>query len=136
MNCKKKYDIIILVTALCALPPDTNDERGVKVTSLKNIFDAALVLFNDYVIEPFRHITVKDGVDIILLAFVLYFVGIVANLGEELEFLKYITPFAYADGSAISSAGAIELKYLATGFVLFALGIAAAFVKYGKKDIS
>ena len=79
----------------------------------------------------------NGGVGIALgMAFVLYFVGIVANLGEELEFLKYITPFAYADGSAISSAGAIELKYLATGFVFFALGIAAAFVKYGKKDIS
>ena len=66
----------------------------------------------------------------------LYFVGIVANLGEELEFLKYMTPFSYADGSAISSAAAIEIKYLAAGSVFFALGIAAAFVKYGKKDIS
>ena len=79
----------------------------------------------------------NGGVGIALgIAFVLYFVNILSNLGEELEFLKYITPFSYADGSAIVSAEAIEIKYLAVGSVFFATGIAAAFVKYGKKDIS
>lgn len=79
----------------------------------------------------------NGGIGIALgMAFVLYFVNILSNLSEDAEFLKYITPFSYADGSAIVSAEAIEIKYLATGFVFFALGIAAAFVKYGKKDIS
>ena len=44
------------------------------MASLKNIFDSALVLFGEYVVAPFKQITVKDGIDIILLAFVLYFV--------------------------------------------------------------
>ena len=78
----------------------------------------------------------NGGVGIALgMAFVLYFVNILANLVEDAKFLKYLTPFSYADGSAIVSAEALEVKYLATGFVFFAAGIAAAFVKYGKKDI-
>jgi ABC-2 type transport system permease protein len=79
----------------------------------------------------------NGGVGIALgMAFVMYFVNIISNLSEDVEFLKYITPFSYADGSAIVSAETIEIKYLAVGAILFALGIAVAFVKYGKKDIS
>ena len=79
----------------------------------------------------------NGGVGIALgMAFVLYFVNIISNLGEELELLKYITPFSYADGSAIVSDEAIEIKYLAIGAIFFVAGIASAFVKYGKKDIS
>ena len=31
------------------------------MASLKNIFDSALVLFGEYVVAPFKQITVKDG---------------------------------------------------------------------------
>ncbi len=66
----------------------------------------------------------------------LYFLNIVANLTEESEFLKYITPFGYTDGAKIISDGAIPLGYLAVGMLLAALGILTAFWHYRKKDIA
>ena len=70
------------------------------------------------------------------LVFVLYFLNILSNLTEDLKFLKYITPFSYTDGSYIVSEQALEIKYLAVGIALFALGIAGAYVKYRRKDIA
>lgn len=69
-------------------------------------------------------------------AFALYFMNIIANLTEKAEFLRYITPFSYADGASIVQSGRIEIKYLIPGLLFTAAGIAAAYVKYGKKDIN
>lgn len=68
-------------------------------------------------------------------AFVLYFMNILANLTDGAEFLRYITPFSYADGTAIVSSGVIEIKYLMPGMIFAAAGVAAAFIVYNKKDI-
>lgn len=68
-------------------------------------------------------------------AFVLYFMNILANLSDDLEFLRYITPFSYADGTSIVSSNKLEIKYLIPGIIFAAAGIIAAFVKYNKKDI-
>ena len=70
------------------------------------------------------------------LAFGLYFVNILANLSEDLKFLKYITPFGYADGAHIIPEKAIELPYLAVGLAIAVLGIAVAYWRYPRKDIS
>ena len=65
----------------------------------------------------------------------LYFVSLIANMAEEAEFLKWITPFAYTDGSYIVENASLDWKYLIVGAVLTAGGIALAFLKYRKKDI-
>ena len=69
-------------------------------------------------------------------AFVLYFMNIIANLTDDAEFLRYLTPFSYADGTAIVSSGRIEVKYIIPGILFAAAGVIAAFVRYNKKDIS
>lgn len=69
------------------------------------------------------------------LAFVLYFMNILANLTDDAEFLRYITPFSYADGTAIAYSGAIEVKYLIPGIAYATIGVAAAFIRYNRKDI-
>lgn len=77
-----------------------------------------------------------NGIGIALgAAFVLYFMNILANLTDEAEFLRYITPFSYADGTSIAASGRIEVKYLIPGLIFTAAGVAAAFIKYNKKDI-
>ncbi len=68
-------------------------------------------------------------------ALVFYFMSIIANLTDKAEFLRYITPFSYADGTAIVSSGSIEPKYLIPGTAYAVIGAAAAFIKYNKKDI-
>lgn len=64
-----------------------------------------------------------------------YFLGILSNLIEQTEFLKYFTPFAFADGGTIVNEHIIKVEYLAVGCLFTAIGIVLAFVKYNKKDI-
>ncbi len=65
-----------------------------------------------------------------------YFLNIISNLTESAEALKYITPFGYTDSADIIADGQIEIKYLTAGILFTIVGIAAAFWKYGRKDIS
>lgn len=77
-----------------------------------------------------------NGIGIALgAAFVLYFMNILANLTDDAEPLRYLTPFSYADGTAIVSSGAIEGKYLLPGLAFTVLGAALAFLHYNRKDI-
>ena len=70
------------------------------------------------------------------LVFAAYFLNILANLTEELKFLKYVSPFSYTDGVYIIPEKSNDVKYLAVGLALSALGIAVAYWKYTKKDIA
>lgn len=64
-----------------------------------------------------------------------YFLNLVANLSKQAKFLKYITPFGFAEGADILSDGCLNLRYLAVGAVFTIIGIAAAFWEYNRKDI-
>ena len=65
-----------------------------------------------------------------------YFVNIIANISEDVEFLKYLTPFAYVDGSHIINEGNIELKHLVIGAVVSIVALVIAYKRYTSKDIS
>lgn len=70
------------------------------------------------------------------LALALYFLNIMSNLTKEAEFLKYITPFSYAEGSYIIPNVSIEWKYFLVGLAFTVIGIATAYLKYTKKNIA
>ena len=70
------------------------------------------------------------------ISFGLYFLNIISNLADGVEFIGKITPFGYANSGYIIENGKIELLPLIIGVVLSALGILTAFEKYTKKDIS
>lgn len=65
----------------------------------------------------------------------LYFANLIANLSEHAEFLKYITPFGYADGADIVARGSIDIGLVIVGMLYGAAGIAAAYIRYYTKDI-
>ena len=69
------------------------------------------------------------------LACLLYFLNLIANISESAEFLKYITPFGYADGAAIVTAEALNGPMVAVGMCMAVIGIGAAYWKYNRKDI-
>ena len=69
------------------------------------------------------------------IAMLLYFMNIAANLSPRAEFIKYLTPFGYADGPQIISACRLDGGMVLAGMALCALGIAAAFLHYCRKDI-
>ena len=78
----------------------------------------------------------KGGMGIGLgLAIALYFMNIIANLTESADFLNYITPFGYCDGSAIMNKGVLDSCRLLIGLAFTLAGVALAYWKYTKKDI-
>ena len=69
-------------------------------------------------------------------ALMMYFINIISNLTDSLEFLKYITPFSYAEGGYIINNAAFEVKYMLVGGALLTVSLLLGFVKYNRKDIS
>lgn len=68
-------------------------------------------------------------------AAMMYFLNLVANITESAGFLKYITPFGYAEGADIVTGGRLDGAMVAAGMALAVLGTAAAYWKYCGKDI-
>lgn len=69
------------------------------------------------------------------IATAMYFLNIIANISKDAEFLKYITAFGYAESSEIIGNGCLNGKMIAVGMSFAALGIAAGYWKYCRKDI-
>lgn len=69
------------------------------------------------------------------IAAVMYFLNIAANISKSAEFLKYITPFGYAEGADILANNSLDVKMLLPGILYAAVGIGAAYWKYCRKDI-
>lgn len=69
------------------------------------------------------------------LAALFYFLNLISNLLEETRFLKYFTPFGYAEGADILADHSIRAEYLAAGMALSLTGVFLAFWQYRKKDI-
>lgn len=65
----------------------------------------------------------------------LYFLNLIANISEGARFLKYITPYAFAEGADILANGRLDGALVVPGMLCGALGIAVAYWKYCGKDI-
>ncbi len=70
------------------------------------------------------------------LALALYFMNIVCNISEQAEFLRYITPYGYAEASNIISEGKLDMGLIAVGAVISVVGAAIGYIRYIKKDIA
>lgn len=69
------------------------------------------------------------------LAAVLYFLNLIANITEDAEWLKYITPFGYAEAADIITNAELPLLPAFIGCCVTAAAALAAFIIYNKKDI-
>lgn len=69
------------------------------------------------------------------IAMLFYFMNLVANITEEADFLKYITPFGYAEGADIVNSLSINGEMLAVGAAFVVAGIVISYIKYLKKDL-
>lgn len=69
------------------------------------------------------------------LAALLYFAGILVNLDQGLDWLRFVTPYYYADAARIFDGEALTGPMLA-GCALGALGIGAGLWWYQRKDIA
>lgn len=69
------------------------------------------------------------------IAALMYFLNLIANISEQAEFLKYITPFGYADGADIVSELCLDEKMVLIGMLFAAAGIVLGYIKYCSKDV-
>lgn len=69
------------------------------------------------------------------LALAFYFMNLVCNMTEQAEFLRYITPYAYAEASNIISEGKLDTVLIVIGIIIAVIGAVVGFIKYTKKDI-
>ncbi len=72
------------------------------------------------------------GIAIIL---VTYFLSIIAVLKQNLDFLKYFSPFKYFDAAQLFRDGRIDSGYLALSFGIIALCVLVAYVTYNRRDL-
>lgn len=68
-------------------------------------------------------------------AIMMYFLNLISNIAEVADFLKYITPFAYADGADIVTEGKLDLALVLVGMGIGAMGVATAYWHYCWKDV-
>lgn len=69
------------------------------------------------------------------IAAVMYFLSLIVNISDRVSFLRYITPFEYAQGSRIMSEAALEGGLMGLGILYACAGAAAAYWNYCRKDI-
>ncbi len=69
------------------------------------------------------------------LAALTYVLNLIANMTERAAFLKYITPFGYCEGADIVADGRLAAAKIALGMLFACTGIAAAYIRYCRKDI-
>lgn len=69
-------------------------------------------------------------------AIMMYFLNLISNITESAEFLKYITPFSYAEGANIVANVELDMKLILLGMAYAIVGIVVAYWKYTKKDIA
>jgi ABC-2 type transport system permease protein len=72
------------------------------------------------------------GVSVIL---VTYFFSVISGLNENLEFLKYFTPFKYFDPAAILNESRIDINYVWLSLGITAVFIVGGYVTYARRDL-
>lgn len=68
-------------------------------------------------------------------AALLYFINLFVNISEDVEFLKYITPFHYSDAANIISTGKLDGLLIGIGCGIGILSMIIAYLTYCRKNI-
>lgn len=68
-------------------------------------------------------------------AAILYFLNLIANMTDDMKFLKFITPFGYCDGADIIENGRLDAALIAVGLGFAAAAVFVGYRQYIRKDI-
>ena len=64
-----------------------------------------------------------------------YFLSIIYELSEHLEFLKYFSPFTYFDPAVLLRESRIDLAYVALSAGIIAVCMVGAYLTYSRRDL-
>ena len=65
----------------------------------------------------------------------LYFLSIISDLNEDLDFLRYLTPFKYFDAGMLLLEARVEMTYVWISLGIAVVGMAAGYVAYARRDL-
>jgi ABC-2 type transport system permease protein len=64
-----------------------------------------------------------------------YFLSVLSGLSENLEFLKYLTPFKYFDPATLLHESRIDFTFVAISAGIIAVCMVGAYISYSKRDL-
>lgn len=64
-----------------------------------------------------------------------YFISILTNISEKLNFLKYFTPFSYFEAATLLRDSTLDPKYIGLSLLMIALFLAGGYFSYSKRDL-
>ncbi len=64
-----------------------------------------------------------------------YFLSIVASLNQDLEFLKYFSPFKYFDAGMLLHESRLDLTFVALSAAIVVAGMVGAYLTYARRDL-
>jgi ABC-2 type transport system permease protein len=77
----------------------------------------------------------RSGSTAVAIILATYFMSIMAVMNEQLDFLKYFTPFKYFDAGELFRSGKMDGTYLLLSATIIIVSVAAAYWIYNKRDL-
>lgn len=77
----------------------------------------------------------RSGSTAVAIILVTYFMSILSVLHEDLDFLKYFTPFKYFDAGELFRSGVMDVTYLLISAAIIVVCVGAAYWFYNKRDL-
>lgn len=77
----------------------------------------------------------RSGSTAVAIILVTYFLSIVSAMQENLDFLKYFTPFKYFDAGELYRTGSFDSTYLMISAGIVLVSVAVAYWVYNKRDL-
>ncbi len=66
---------------------------------------------------------------------VTYFISIISALDEDLEFLKYFSPFTYFNPATLLNESKIDLSFVVLSLAIIAVSVFFAYISYSRRDL-
>ncbi len=76
-----------------------------------------------------------SGSTAVAIILVTYFMSIISGMQENLDFLKYLTPFKYFDAGILLRNGKMDSTYLLLSATIIVVSVIAAYWIYNKRDL-
>lgn len=67
---------------------------------------------------------------------VTYVLSIIIDLGKNLDFLRYLTPFKYYEAKNLMQDGKLDPAFLVLSIIIIAVMTGAAYLSYNKRDLN
>ncbi|UCD53286.1 MAG: hypothetical protein JSW27_11690, partial [Phycisphaerales bacterium] len=64
-----------------------------------------------------------------------YFLSVISALNENLEFLKYLSPFKYFDPGVLLRESRLELTFVLLSLAIILVSMGGAYLTYARRDL-